>query len=956
MTPTAFIAKWQASTRNERAAAQEHFLDLCALLGEPTPNTDPTGAAYAFEKGATKASGGDGWADVWRRARFAWEYKGKHKDLDAAHRQLLQYAGALENPPLLVTCDIERIVIRTNWTNAISERHEVRLDELADPQRLAVLKAVFSDPERLRPGKTRATLTAEAAARFAELAGRLRARGHDAQAVAHFVNRLVFCLFADDVDLLPPGLFERMLDASRRAPARFEGYARRLFAAMAQRGGEVDFTPVAWFNGGLFDDDGALPLEAADIALVQSAAALDWAEVDPSILGTLFERGLDPDKRSQLGAHYTAREMIELLIDPVVRRPLLAEWAKVRDGIAAAMAVAADPAASIKARRTAQGRATALFRGFLDRLRAFRVLDPACGSGNFLYLALLALKDLEHQAMVEAEALGLQREFPQVGPEAVLGLEVNPYAAELARVSVWIGHIQWARRHGYPAPSDPVLRTLNTIATRDALLADDGAGDTVLASWPTADAIVGNPPFLGGKRLRTVLGDTYCARLFAAYAGQVPAEADLVCYWFARAQAAVAAGEVARVGLVATNSVRGGANRRVLELLAQAGAITDAWGDEPWTLDGAAVRVSLVCWGRDRAATPTLDGAVVPAIHADLTAGAANLTTARKLPENAGVAFMGDTKGGAFDVPGDLARRWLLLPTNPNGRPNADVLRPWANGMDVTRRPSDTWIIDFGWTMTEAEAAYYAAPYAHVAQHVQPVRATNKREAYAREWWRHVEARQGMHRALKGLSRFIVTPRVAKHRTFSWLEAPTLPDTRLFAFARDDDAFFGILHSRLHEVWSLATASWHGVGNDPTYNATVCFETFPFPPGLTPDRPVTYYANNPHAQAIAQAAQALVAARNHWLNPPDAVTCTPEVVSGFPHRMLPRGAPAAATLRTRTLTALYNTRRTPAGAWLDGLHRTLDDAVAAAYGWPPNLPDTDVLSHLLALNQARLVS
>ena len=956
MNPSAFIAKWQANTRNERSAAQEHFLDLCALLGEPTPNSDPTGAAYAFEKGATKASGGEGWADVWRRARFAWEYKGKHKDLDAAHRQLLQYAGALENPPLLVTCDIERIVIRTNWTNAVSERHEVRLDELADPRRLALLKAVFADPDRLRPGKTRAALTAEAAARFAELAGRLRDRGHDAQAVAHFTNRLVFCLFADDVDLLPPGLFARMLDASRRAPARFEGYARRLFAAMAQRGGEVDFTPVAWFNGGLFDDDGALPLTAADIDLVQRAAALDWAEVDPSILGTLFERGLDPDKRSQLGAHYTAREMIELLIDPVVRRPLLAEWAGVREGIAAALAVAADLAASAKARRAAPGRATALFRGFLDRLRAFRVLDPACGSGNFLYLALLALKDLEHQAMVEAEALGLQREFPQVGPEAVLGLEVNPYAAELARVSVWIGHIQWARRHGYSAPSDPVLRTLDTIACRDALLACDDAGSMVLAPWPAADAIVGNPPFLGGKRLRSVLGDGYCARLFHAYAGQVPAEADLVCYWFARAQEAIGAGAAARAGLVATNSIRGGANRRVLEPLAQAGAITDAWGDEPWTLDGAAVRVSLVCWGQDRAMAPTLDGVAVPAVHADLTAGAADLTTARKLPENAGVAFMGDTKGGAFDVPGDLARRWLLLPSNPNGRPNADVLRPWANGMDVTRRPSDTWIIDFGWTMTEGEAAYYAEPYAHVAQNVRPARVTNKREAYAREWWRHVEARQGMHRALKGLSRFIVTPRVAKHRTFSWLVPPTLPDTRLFAFARDDDTFFGLLHSRQHEIWSLATASWHGVGNDPTYNATICFETFPFPPGMTPDRPATSYADNPHAQAIAEAAGALMASRDRWLNPPELVTPTPEVVPGFPDRLLPRGAPAAATLRTRTLTALYNMRGTPTGAWLDGLHRTLDDAVAAAYGWPPDLSDGDVLSRLLTLNQAHMAS
>ncbi len=949
VTPTAFIAKWRANARNERAAAQEHFLDLCALLDEPTPNSDPTGAAYAFEKGATKASGGEGWADVWRRGRFAWEYKGKHKDLDAAHRQLLQYAGALENPPLLVTSDIERITIRTNWTNAVSERHEVRLEEMADPVRLGVLKSVFADPERLRPGTTRAALTAKAAAEFAELAGRLRNRGNDPQMVAHFVNRLVFCLFADDVGLLPAGLFERMLDAARKLPARFQGFASRLFAAMAERGGEVDFTPVAWFNGGLFDDAAALPLDADDIALLQRAAALDWAEVDPSILGTLFERGLDPDKRSQLGAHYTSREMIERLIEPVVRRPLLVEWGEVHAQIAAALAAGTVAKAGSKAKRDAPRRAETLFRGFLDRLRAFRVLDPACGSGNFLYLALLALKDLEHQAMVEAEALGLQREFPQVGPEAVLGLEVNPYAAELARVSVWIGHIQWARRHGFPAPSDPVLRSLDTIACRDAVLGEGGKQ----AAWPAANVIVGNPPFLGGKRLRTVLGDAYCAQLFAAYAEQVPAEADLVCYWVARAQQEIAAGRLALAGLVTTNSIRGGANRRVLEPIASASAIATAWADEPWTLDGAAVRVSLICWQRERATMPMLDGVAVPAIHADLTAGAANLTTARKLAENAGVAFMGDTKGGAFDVPGDLARKWLALPSNANGRPNADVLRPWANGMDVTRRPSDTWIVDFGWTMSEAEVAYYAAPYAYVAEHVRPVRAENKREAYARTWWRHVEPRPGMHKALTGLSRFVVTPRVAKHRTFSWLKPPTLVDTRLFAFARDDDFFFGMLHSRFHEVWSLATASWHGVGNDPTYNATVCFETFPFPDGLYPNQPASASTADSRARTIALASQSLVAARDRWLNPSELVVSVPEVVAGFPNRIIAKDEAAAATLRGRTLTALYNQRGKPEGAWLDALHRALDEAVAAAYGWPANLSDDDVLARLLALNHAR---
>jgi hypothetical protein len=612
-----FIAKWQANKRTERAAAQEHFLDLCAVLGEPTPNSDPTGAEYAFEKGAAKASGGDGWADVWRRGCFAWEYKGKHKDLQAAHRQLLQYAGALENPLLLVTCDIERIVIRTNWTNTVSDRIEIGLAELANPNRLRVLKWVFSNPDELRPQKTRAAVTADAAGRFTMLAGHLRDRGHDPQTVAHFVNRLVFCLFADNVDLLPPGLLTQMLDASRRNLAPFEDNARELFSAMAQPRGKVGYVPVAWFNGGLFEDDAALPLTAADVALVQGAARLDWADVDPAIFGTLFERGLDPGKRSQLGAHYTAPEMIERMIGPVIRLPLLAEWARVREDIVRVLDAGGQARDGIRVKDEAPSRAHALLRTFLARLCAFRVLDPACGSGNFLYLALQAIKDVEHRAIVEAQALGLPREEPQVGPEVVLGLEVNPYAAELARVSVWIGHIQWARRHGYPPPSNPVLRTLDTIACRDAVLAGDGT----VTPWPAADAIVGNPPFLGGKRLRTVLGDDYCARLFAAYDGQVPAEADLVCYWFALAQAAIAAGRAARAGLVATNSIRGGANRRVLEPLAQAGAITDAWADEAWTLDGAAVRVLLVCWGRNRAALAMLDGAAVATVHADLTAG-----------------------------------------------------------------------------------------------------------------------------------------------------------------------------------------------------------------------------------------------------------------------------------------------------------------------------------------------
>lgn len=946
MTPAEFIAKWQASTRTERAACQEHFIDLCRLLDEPTPNSDPTGENYAFEKGATRFTGQEGWADVWRRGSFAWEYKKKRGNLDAAHRQLLLYAGPLGNPPLLIVSDIARIIIRTNWTNAVTETHEIALEELANPLRRQLLKFAFSDPEQLRPARTRQALTEEAAAEFAELARRLRERGHDPQVVAHFVNRMVFCMFADDVGLLPAGLFDQMLGVSKRRPARSAEFAGQLFGAMAKSGGTVGFTAVPWFDGGLFEDATALPLDEKDVDLLISVSKLDWAEIDPSILGTLFERGLDPDKRSQLGAHYTNREKIEMIIDPVIRRPLQAEWVEVRGKIETGLA--APPA---RGRRNGNGKnaAQALYHGYLERLRSFRVLDPACGSGNFLYLSLQALKDLEHQAGVEVEALGLQREFPQVGPETMLGIEINPYAAELARVSVWIGHIQWTRGHGYAAPSDPVLKPLDTIECRDAVLTPDGK----VAEWPRSDVIVGNPPFLGGKLIRRILGDEYCTSMFAAFADRVPAEADLVCYWFELARAQLQQQRARDAGLVATNSIRGGANREMLVRIRQSAVIHDAWSDESWTVEGAAVRVSLVCFGEpDIAPPPMLNGHSVGEIYSDLTGkNGVDLTLASALIENRGVAFMGDTKGGPFDVPGDTARRWLVAPINPNGRANGDVLRPWCNGRDITRRTSDTWIIDFGWAMSARDAAYYSAPYSHVAEMVRPLRAKNNRETYRVYWWRHVEPRPGMVAKINRLPRFIVTPTISKHRLFTWMFHPTLPDHQLIAIARDDDATFGILHSRFHELWSLRLGT--SLEDRPRYTPSTTFETFPFPIELAPNIPATAYAPNPHAQAIAAAARELVEKRGLWLNPPDLIERVPEVVPGYPDRIIPRNPKATAILKLRTLTNLYNTRGTPEGAWLDNLHRALDEAVATAYGWPVDLSDDEVLSRLLDLNRAR---
>ena len=950
MTPNKFIAKWQASELKESSAAQEHFIDLCRLLGEPTPaEDDPTGKRYCFERGARKDTGGDGWADVWKRGHFAWEYKGKHANLDKAFQQLRQYALALENPPLLIVSDMARFRITTNWTNSVSVVREFALAELEDGANRDLLKWAMSDPERLRPGETRQMVTEQAAETFSELAQSLRNGGHDPQAVAHFVNRLVFCMFAEDIGLLPDDMFARMLKQARKQPDEFVVLAQDLFGTMST-GGRIGFESVAWFNGGLFDDDSALSLDAAEIQTALKAAALDWSEIDPSILGTLFERGLDPDKRTQLSAHYTDRDKIMRIVDPVIVRPLLTDWEHTKADIEEAME-RADKAGSASARTKAQNKAKGILRTFLERLRNFTVLDPACGSGNFLYLALQALKDIEHRVHFEAEALGLERGFPAVGPANVKGIEINPYAAELARVSVWIGEIQWMRRNGFSEERDPVLKPLDNIECRDAILAGDGSEP----DWPTADAVIGNPPFLGGKLLIGELGESYVSQIFAVWRGRVPAEADLVCYWFVKAGAQVGAGRARRVGLVATNSIRGGANRRALQTAIDGGEIFDAWSDEPWVIDGAAVRVSLVCFSgtEDQNKPETrLNGEAVDQIHFDLTAmrgeEGIDLTSVKGLLVNAGVAFMGDTKSGPFDIPGDLARAWLCLPANPNRQPNANVLKPWVNGMDLTRRPADKWIVDFGWEMPESEAALYETPFHHIREHVWPKRQRNRAPAVKKFWWRHERPRPEMWSALDGLPRFIATPCVAKHRLFVWLKAGVCPDHALIVFARDDDTTFGILHSRFHEAWSLRLGTSLGVGNDPRYTPTTTFETFPFPEGLSSDISAEEYATDPRAIAIAEAARRLVELRDRWLNPPEWVEWVDEPVHSYPKRPVARDEAAAKRLKSRTLTKLYNARP----QWLADAHARLDAAVAAAYGWDAEISEDEALAELLALNQS----
>jgi hypothetical protein len=988
VTPAEFIVKWSAADLSERASYQQHFLDLCDLVGHPTPaELDATGETFTFEKGAAKQGGGGGWADVWKRGFFAFEYKGARANLAQAYEQLLQYREALDNPPLLVTCDTRDLEIHVNFTDAPPKVHRVALGEISSVRGLEVLRCLFFEPDKLRPGATNRAITEEAASRLGHIAESLRQRGLDPHTVAQFLDRMVFCLFAEDIGLLPAKLFSQMVIRHRYKPTVLKQMMGSLFQCMAH-GGAFGIDEIRHFKGDLFTDASALELTPDEIDAIYEAAQLEWNAVDASIFGTLFERGLDPAKRAQLGAHYTSREDIETLVEPVVLAPLRREWTDVRAIILNLLATGKKQPTKVETadllakgetlvhqgellvrkseqqraageRLIAEGRqliamaqfgasrveepaapyvgslapaqrskaiaeADMLKARFLDRLARVTVLDPACGSGNFLYVTLQKLKVLEKEVITYGAEVGMKVSYiPRIVPWQLCGLELSPYAHDLAQTVVWIGYLQWSRDNGFAITDSPLLRKLSGFQCRDSILDLTDPASPREATWPAAEFVVGNPPFLGGKMLRRELGDAYVDALFKTWAGRVPPEADLCCYWFEQARAQITAGHTRRAGLLATQGIRGGANRTVLKRIKESGGIFFAMSDREWILDGAAVHISMVGFDDGSEKERTLNGCPVPAIHANLSTSSADTTQAVPLRENRGLSFMGDTKGGPFDISESVARE-MLPARNPHLKPNSDVLRPWVNGLDVTRMPQRMWIIDFPPGMEEDEAMFYEQPYEYIRRHVRPKRADNKRAVYRERWWIHAEARPEMRIALAKRDRFIATTTVSKHRVFVWLPPETLPDHQLIVFARDDDWFFGVLHSRFHQIWALCLGTQlREKESGFRYTPTTCFETFPFPwPPATPLGKLTR-AQDDQRTAIAQAARALDVVRADWLGD--------------------RSDP------TRTLTALYNS---PPG-WLQRAHASLDEAVATAYGWPADLPEDEIITRLLALNQQR---
>lgn len=939
-----FVAKWERANLNERSAAQTHFNDLCHALGVPTPSeADPDGIFYRFEQRLTKSGGGIGFADVWYRDHFAWEYKGPDKHLDdekhaaAAFNQLLQYAPALYNPPLLVVSDLKNFIVSSRFTGYPTENYIIKLEDLltnkptgkSGKPPIEVLRALFLNREYLRPEVTIQQATEDAAAIFGSLARMLisdKQRHYDPHLVARYLMRVLFCLFAEDIDLLPSQLFTNLLKRYGDNITVANRQIQQLFNLMARPDSYFGIERIPYFDGGLFTDE-HLPVQLylPELATLSQLAELSWANIEPAIFGTLFERSIDPTKRSQMGQHYTSSLDIETIVKPVIIDHIRREWQSIEQQCAP-LITQRDAAHESEQHRLSR-QLSRLINSLLDHIADVRVLDPACGSGNFLYVSLKLILDLEAEVRGFALRNHIDLTLPGVvgfGPHQLYGIEKDDYAHELASTVVWIGFLQWLHDNGYPLPTNPVLEDISqNIAHADAILTVNSDGQLSEPEWPTADYIIGNPPFLGSKRIRLELGDEYINDLFALYDGRVPHEADLVCYWFEKARAQIAARKTKRAGLLATQGIRGGANRKVLESIKHTGGIFWARSDQPWQIRGVMVHVSMVGFDDSTQQQRELDDTQVNVINADLTT-THDLTQAKPLLENMGICFMGDTKGGPFNIDNTTAQRMLNATGNPNGRSNRDVVVRWVNGSDVVGQPRGMWIIDFGVDTSEADAALYEAPYLYVKEHVLSKRKATQRETYTEKWWLHTRSRPEMRRALGHLKRYIGTVGVSKHRIFMWLDRSTLPDHALLVFAREDDYFFGVLQSKVHELWARRTGTQlREAESGFRYTPTSTFETFPFP-----YPPGTERQDDPKVQAIAEVAKRLVELRDNWLNPAGS---------------------DEAELKKRTLTNLYNQYPT----WLQQAHRQLDEAVLGAYGWPLDIEGDVIMARLLELNKAR---
>jgi hypothetical protein len=1019
----AFIRRWQGREGGQERANYVSFLnELIALLGLPLP--DPADAThehndYVFERAVRKHKDerdSHGRIDLYKKNSFALEakqsrLKGVKKvtgqnDLFAADvpeesrgrrgadrawdvlmlnakRQAEEYARALPTshgwPPFILVCDVGHCIEvyadfsgqGKNYTQFPDRQtfriylEDLRIDEVRER-----LRKIWLAPETLDPAQTSAKVTRDIAKRLAQVSLALEKKNYPAPDVAMFLMRCLFTMFAEDVGLLPEKSFKEVLEECEKNPEAFTHDVGQLWEAMdLGTWAHVLKTKVKKFNGEFFRNHAALPLGREEIGELRQAASYTWKEVDPSIFGTLVEQALDPEERKRLGAHYTPRAYVERLVVATIIEPLREDWRNVQ------------ATAEIKRASGDLKGAAAEVQAFHEKLCETRVLDPACGTGNFLYVSLELMKRLEGEVLEALLDLGGQEALRGLGshsvdPHQFLGLEINPRAAAIAELVLWIGYLQWHFRTKGAAPEEPILRAFKNIQIKNAVLTWDGDPVPQIVDgkvtypnarrpdWPAAEFIIGNPPFIGAKFLRERLGSAFIESLWKVHS-QMNESADFVMYWWDRAAELLTRKGTAlrRFGLVTTNSISQTFQRRVVarHLLARKPiSLVVAIPDHPWTKateDAAAVRIAMTVGvaGKHEGTLKTVISELgtnsdtpaiafteqVGMINADLTIGL-NVVMAAPLKAGEGISSPGVKLHGAGFIVSPQEAEHLGLGRRPGLEKH---IRQYRNGRDLTSRPRGSMVIDLFGLNDDEVRQRFPEVYQHVKLEVKEKIEVNKkgekeyvgrdwnnRQSYKERWWIFGEPRDEIRPALEGIERFIATPVTQKHRTFEFLPSEILPDDALMIFA-DPDAFcLGVLHSKIFLTWFSSTAST--LEDRPRFIKAQCFDPFPFPA-----------ANNIQKQTVRIIAEGLDAHRK-------------QVLTVHPHLTLTGLYNVLEMLRTgRKLNDLDDSDRT---IFEDGLvlilkewHDRLDAAVAESYGWPATLSDDEILTRLVALNKER---
>ncbi|HEX8307684.1 MAG TPA: type IIL restriction-modification enzyme MmeI [Allosphingosinicella sp.] len=1011
MTVDEFIERWRNNEGGAERANYALFLtELCTLLDLPQP--DPANAThenndYVFERAVQfrdeAGKTGHGRMDLYKRGCFVLEAKqsrqrGGSKEVAmapeqaalpgieghgnrgrrSAHRgwdvlmrnareQAEQYARALPTahgwPPFIIVCDVgHAFEIFADFSGQgknyrlFPDRSGFRiyLDDLRDEAVRDRLRAIWLDPHSLDPTKRAAAVTRDIAKRLAKVSQSLEERGYGAEKVAHFLMRCLFTMFAEDTALLEPGSFAEVLGDARSNPDSFAPMMEELWRAMDQGGfSGVLRRNVRKFNGGLFSDRTAIPLLKEEIGELYEAAKHVWTEVEPAIFGTLLEQALDKAERKRLGAHYTPRAYVERLVIATIIEPLRQEWEGEVLGTVERER-AADPQAAIRA-----------VHDFHVKLASTKVLDPACGTGNFLYVALELMKQLEGEVLEVLADLGgqeaLAMETMSVHPKNFLGMELNPRAAAIAELVLWLGYLQWQLRNG-GVIADPVLERLDNVKSMDAVLKHegesrkaDGTGTELpnprRPEWPEADYIVGNPPFIGkGAAMRDALGAAYVEALWKAHP-HINKSADFVMYWWDRAadQLTRRGTRLKRFGLVTTNSITQDFSRRVIQTRLDGRPSTTlvmAIPDHPWTkanADAAAVRIAMTVAQlgvgngtlHEVARESALDTdqpnveltSVFGTINSDLTVGT-DANDVRDLTSNDGLACNGMMLAGRGFVLSQREANHLISISHPG----ADtIIKPYMGGSDLVRKSSDRWVIDaFGWS-EETLRRDFPQIYQHLLVTVKPVRQENRRDKFREKWWIFGEPRRTFRPALRGLRRYVGTTETSKHRIFQFIDQAVTPDHMIVCFAFETGFELGILSSRFHLCWTVRVGGWLGVGNDSRYSKSNVFDPFPFPD-----------ATHEQRTTIAAIAEEIDDSRKKVLADYSDLTLT--TLYNLREKLL----------KGEIFTTKEEDQRMRGRVDIIAeLHDRLDAAVAEAYGWPADLSDEEIVARLVALNAER---